>query len=468
MSLSTVSDGSVPQASQSAFYRATWRWHFYAGLYVIPFFIMLALTGLVMIYDNSPEKRLGRNYAIDTTAVTLPVTQQAEAALQAYPGATLKMYIAPRSPDRAPVFVVKSGDTEYAVAVDPAKGTVLGSVDPGDTYYAWANAIHGTLLIGDTGDRLIEIAASLGIVLLITGFYLWWPRARTPGSGLFWPRLHLRGRNFWKDIHAVTGFYIGVVLLFFLISGLSWAGIWGGKFVQAWSTFPAEKWDSVPLSDKTHAAMNHKPLDEVPWALEQTPLPASGSAAGIAGVPEGQAVTLDSVAALARQIGFAGQHRINLPDGETGVYSISADSMDGDTETPTGDRFVHIDRYTGKILAEASFADYSLAGKAMAIGIPLHMGEMGLWNVMLNTAYCLGIVLMCVSGAVMWWSRRPAGTFGLAPPAMPEHLPLWKGAVVLALFVSLAFPLAGLTLLAVLALDLLVLSRVPILKSAFK
>ena len=77
---------------------------------------------------------------------------------------------------------------------------------------------------------------------------------------------------------------MSVVLLVFLVSGLSWAGIWGGKMVQAWSTFPAEKWDAVPLSDKTHADMNHAATKEVPWGLEQTPLPESGSTAGASGV----------------------------------------------------------------------------------------------------------------------------------------------------------------------------------------
>ena len=43
---------------------------------------------------------------------------------------------------------------------------------------------------------------------------------------------------------------------------------------------------------------------------------------------------------------------------------------------------------------------------------------------------------------------------------------MWKGAVFLGLFVSLAFPLVGLTLLAVLALDLRVISRLLFLKRA--
>ncbi|MBG3849539.1 hypothetical protein I4699_04475, partial [Xanthomonas hortorum pv. carotae] len=33
------------QDSRWRFYRAVWRWHFYAGLLVLPFIIWLALTG---------------------------------------------------------------------------------------------------------------------------------------------------------------------------------------------------------------------------------------------------------------------------------------------------------------------------------------------------------------------------------------------------------------------------------------
>ena len=67
----------------------------------------------------------------------------------------------------------------------------------------------------------------------------------------------------------------------------------------------------------------------------------------------------------------------------------------------------------------------------------------------------------------MWWLRRPQGAFRLVAPPMPKDMPLWKGAIFIMLFVSLAFPLAGVTLLSVLALDLLVLSRIPALKHVF-
>ena len=272
-----------------------------------------------------------------------------------------------------------------------------------------------------------------------------------------------------KSLHGTLGFYVSLVLLCFLISGMTWTGIWGEKFTQAWSTFPAAKYDNVPLSDETHAAMNHGAMKDVPWALEQTPMPASGSQAGHAGIPAGSPVDLDSVASLARELGFAreGRFAINTPSGDSGVFTISQDSMSNDSSNPTVDRTVHIDRYTGRILADVRFADYSLPGKAMAVGVALHQGDLGAWNVALNTLFCLSVIVMAVSGIVLWWMRRPKGSFGLAAPAAPSQaVPMAKGVVLLTLFLSLLFPLVGLTLLAVLALDLLVVRNIPVLKRA--
>lgn len=464
-----MSKSSVqPQDASSTFYRAAWRWHFYAGLYVVPFLLMLAITGLIMVYSNSIETRFGAKHFVATDGEAQSVTAQAKAAETAIPGGKLVMYVAPGTPDRSSIFAVESGGIQNIVAVDPHSAKVLGSLVKDDTWFYWANKIHGSFFMGAFGDRLIEIAAGLGIVLVVTGLYLWWPRDGKTLFRVLVPNLATRGRAFWKELHAATGFYISVVLFFFLLTGMSWTGIWGEKLVQAWSTFPAEKWDNVPLSDKTHANMNHGALHEVPWGMEQTKLPLSGSQAGLTGTPEGAPVNLDSVMTLAQKIGFANQFRINLPKDEGGVYTISADSMDGDTENPWSDRTIHVDQYTGKILAEIKFADYSLGAKSMAVGTALHQGDLGLWNTILNTLFCLAIIFLTVSGVVMWWLRRPKGVFRIVPPPMPENLPLWRGAVFTMLIVSLAFPLVGLTLVSLLAIDMLIVSRVPLLRTVFK
>lgn len=64
----------------------------------------------------------------------------------------------------------------------------------------------------------------------------------------------------------------------------------------------------------------------------------------------------------------------------------------------------------------------ALTGKAMAVGIALHMGTLGLWSVLANTAFCLTVPLLCVTSVVMCWQRRPSSTVHLAPPPMPSNM----------------------------------------------
>ncbi|MQQ08448.1 PepSY domain-containing protein [Epibacterium sp. SM1979] len=454
-----------PDKLAQKFYFAAWRWHFYAGLYVVPFMIMLAVTGLMMMLITQFDGRDGEKIQLTTvTEQALPYDRQAAAALAAQPG-DLAEWIGPKSETLATVFRIKTDEGQRLVALNQYTGEVLKVWDRRAGWYDWADNLHGSLLIGDTGDRLIEIAAGLGLLLVLTGLYIWWPRDNWRAALL--PDFSARRRALWKSLHGVVGFWMSALLIVFLISGLSWTGIWGGKFVQAWSTFPAQKWDAVPLSDTTHAAhLNHGHTNDVPWALEQTPMPASGSEAGITGTAEGEPVTAETVIALGRALGMEGRFRLAYPGSDKGVWTINRDSMSSDSDDPFIDRTIHVDQYSGKILADVAYADYSWAGKSMAVGIPFHMGLMGTWNFVLNLVFCLSVIFISVSGIVMWVKRRPSGAARLAAPPVPADLPFWKGALLVGLFCALAFPLVGVTLLVVLALDVLLLSNLPVLKRA--
>ncbi|MBM1311282.1 PepSY domain-containing protein [Sulfitobacter mediterraneus] len=460
--MTTLTTDAPQDASANKFYFAAWRWHFYAGLFVIPFLAVLAVTGMAMLWIAWIDGRDGERTAVTPQEIIAPLSEQAAAAVTAIPEGTLKQYVAPRTADVAALFRVDHDGEATMVAVDPYTAKVIETFPRRSGWYDFVDGIHSDLMLGVTGDRMLETAASLALVLVATGVYMWWPRAAGWRKALV-PSLS-RGRNLWKSLHGVIGIWLSLFLVFFLISGLAWAGIWGGKFVQAWSQFPAEKWDAVPLSDDTHANMNHA-RREVPWALELTPMPASGSTAGIDGITA-PAVTLNSVDAFAREIGFDARYQMNLPKGDTGVWTLSRDSMSTDSTDPMSDRTVHIDQYTGKILADVRYDDYSLTGKAMAVGIALHMGTLGLWSVLANTVVCISVLFLCVSSLVLWWKRRPAGASRLSAPPLPKEMPLWQGAALVGIGVSMAFPMAGIALLSVLAIDSLILSRLPGLRRA--
>ena len=456
-SITAAADGAP---ASSRLYRAVWRWHFYAGLFVVPFLIVLASTGLIILYVTGVSPEYGDWLHVDAKGEAMHVTDQANKALVAHPDGKITQYIAPWGAEYPALFRVALESGDRMIALNPYTGEVIRDVPQANTWNEFITNVHGELLIGGNGgpgDFVVEIAASLAVIMVVTGLYMWWPRdGRSLGAALV-PQLSLTGRAWWKSLHESVGAWISVLLLFFLLSGLAWAGIWGTKMTQAWSTFPAEKWDNVPLSDATHASMSHGSLAEVPWTLEQTLMPASGSNAGIPGLPEGTPVALESIVMLGRAIGFDGRFQVAFPGDEKGVWTLSRDSMSYDSVNPTADRTVHVDQYTGKILADLKYEDYPFFGKVMAVGIALHEGQMGWWNVVLNAVYCLSVIFACVSGVVMWWKRRPVGQLG--SPKYPRDYKVPAGVLGLGALLSVLFPLGGLAVVTFAIIDFLLPKR---------
>ena len=161
---------AVP-ASTSKLYLAAWRWHFYAGVYVIPFFAVLAITGMAMAWIAYIDGRDGERIAVVPQAVAQSVSVQADAALAAIPGGTLKQYVAPRAADLAAIFRVDLDGKATMIAVDPYAATVLAEFPRRSGWYDFFDNVHSDLMLGVTGDRMLEIAASLGMVLIATGLY---------------------------------------------------------------------------------------------------------------------------------------------------------------------------------------------------------------------------------------------------------------------------------------------------------
>ena len=127
---------------------------------------------------------------------------------------------------------------------------------------------------------------------------------------------------------------------------------------------------------------------------------------------------------------------------------------------------MHIDQYSGRVLADVRWQDYGLVPKAVELGIAVHMGKyFGLGNQLLMLFACLVVILLCVSGGVMWWKRRPVSRIGA--PTMPSYAPQWKLPMSIIAVLGVVFPLVGFSLVTVLLLDYLVLSRIPFLKRLF-
>ena len=440
-----------------SFYNLAWRWHFYAGLFVAPFMILLALTGIIYLFKPQLDPLL-YDHLLNVTPAhhSLSADEQLSRVQATYPQGHISQYLPPINPQRSGQFVVHNGGHELNVFINPYTGQVLGEQDAKLNLQAVARALHGELMIGTLGDRLVELAAGWGVVLVVSGMYLWWPRGQS-AAGILWPRLNRRGRLLWRDFHAVTGFWGAALLLFMLISGMTWTGFWGKQYADLWNRFPVAMWNDVPKSDIEARSLNNASRQTVPWAMENTPMPVSGAHAehmahaAHASGPAAPGIRLQDVVdtATARQVepGYS----ITLPTTASGVFTIAVFADD-----PRNDATLHVDQYTGTVLADVRWQHYGNVARATEMSVMLHEGKLfGSLNQIAILLVCLMILLSSVSGLVIWWKRRPQG--GLGVPALRHDLPTWKTGVVIMLTLAIAFPLVGASLIVVWGLDRLLL-----------
>ena len=64
MSVTTTRPASPASSMASSGYRTLWRWHFYAGLFVMPFLVILAITGTIYCFQPQIEPLLYRHRLI--------------------------------------------------------------------------------------------------------------------------------------------------------------------------------------------------------------------------------------------------------------------------------------------------------------------------------------------------------------------------------------------------------------------
>jgi len=229
MSSATKSEETHEQGRR--LYRAVWRWHFYAGIFCIPFVVWLACTGSIYLFKPQIERWLDRPYDhLHLSGNRATPEQVALAGVAAVPHSTLHYYELPPNPDAAVRVIVGVGNHESRVYVNPETLAILYVVDEDKRPMRVLFHLHGELLAGDTGSRIVELAASWAIVLLVSGLYLWWPRQTERLAGVLWVRLGKGKRIFWRDLHAVTGVWVTTFALFILLTGLPWAKGWGSYF----------------------------------------------------------------------------------------------------------------------------------------------------------------------------------------------------------------------------------------------
>ncbi len=426
-------------------YRMVWRWHFYAGLFCLPFIVLLSISGSIYLFRpqieawaDAPFNHLQLNGAVQS------VEAQIAAGLAAVPNSRLKGIEVRDDPtDATRIIAIDPSAAEIRIIVRPDDLTILNVQPVLDQLSMVVRRLHGELLVGTPGAILVELAASWALTMIVTGLYLWWPSRLTNLAGILYPRFGAGGRMVLKDIHGVTGFWLSFMALFMLISGLPWTKVWGDGFreLRRMSRVSTQSpdWTNVPSSE--HAVhQNDLALALATWldAGEQ----AQGS----------NRISFDQAIGLARQLHLASPVMISPPIEKRPTWLVKAEPQN----RPQG-RTVELNAATGAISKDLPFSSKPWIDRIVATGVAAHEGQLFGWpNVALGLVAAAGFLTIALSAMLMWLRRRPAGMLGA--PTKLGSVRIHAVAFVIFFFVlGMLLPTFGMSLICVLGFERFVL-----------
>jgi uncharacterized iron-regulated membrane protein len=427
-------------------YALFWRWHFFAALIVIPFVLWQSTTGTIYLWSEwwmdraHPELRF-----VAPSGHVAPPSRQVAAALASLPrdaaaadapdamagmrmgampvmekavagaGPPVLGILLPDDPKRSTTVLLQSASgLAYPVFVDPHSARVLGMLTPVQWFPGWSRSLHGGWPLGNPGSWLLELGDCWAIVMIATGFYLWWPRNR-PFPEFLWPRFHRGARILLRDLHATVAVLFSAVFLFFLISALPWTMFWGETLLSA-----------------------------VEQATGQTS--PAGFSNGGASVSQMKAAlpALDDAVRQARARNVQGTLDIRLSPWADAPWWMA------NVRTLAPDRTLQATTTDGRIKTDFTSAQIPAIPRFVAFGVHVHQGDFGPLNLWINTAFAFSLIWLAVTGATSWWIRRPARGMGVPPKT---DAPWPKGSRAALALLCIVLPIFGLSVLAIAATE---------------
>ena len=432
------------------------RLHFYAGIFLAPFILVAACTGLLYALIPQIDNVVNRHELTvqHVGEQRLPLSDQISAARRAHPEGTVESVRPPAAPNQTTQITLAVDDVppDYArtVFVDPYTGQVRGALTTYGEWMplrAWFDEFHRNLHLGAVGRNYSELAASWLWVVVLAGLALWiGHRAGNGQAGkirrLFVPDRDARGRRRLLSWHGALGTWIVAGLLLLAVSGMTWSR-WAGQSVDVLQSHLDQKPPSVDttLSETAPAA---------------TPADHDGDASST--LDETQALRgADTALRAARQANLVNPMWLYPPTEAGQGWRVAENKR----SWPTRYDAISVDPDTGTVTDRVNFSDWPPLAKLTDWIIGAHMGILfGVLNQLVLAATAIALIAGILLGYRMWWRRRPSGADGFVVPAGPRRGALgrlrpYEAVLVVAVLAAIGWfaPLFGLTLAAFVVVD---------------
>ncbi|WP_456269195.1 PepSY domain-containing protein [Kushneria sp. AK178] len=440
--------------------RKPWGWafiarlHFYIGLLVGPFLLVVALSGIVYALTPQIEQALYHEqfYTGHEDGTPLPLADQIRAAQQALGRDASPMAVRPAPAPGETTRVMFSdpdvGQWEHlALFVDPVTNEVRGALPVYGTsgisaFRITIDKFHRSLLLGEPGRFYSELAASWLWIAALGGLALWFKRRRSAARA--GQQATGRRASHW---HSRLGPWALIGFVFFSATGLTWSKYAGDNIGELRHMFG---WQTPTVSTHLDGVT---PANQGPHADHADHADHSMAMVQHASDP----ALYDRVLAAARNEGLeAGRIEITPAAGPGSAWKVREIGREWPTEVDEA----AIDPATMSVIDRTRFETFPLAAKLTRWGIDLHMGVLfGVINQLVLVVFASALVVMLVLGYAMWWRRRPTrASAAMTPVTLIQALaraprPAALGVIVAAVLLGLALPVLGASLVLLIVID---------------
>lgn len=348
--------------------------HRWAGLTVGLVIVLMAVTGAAIMYRTQLEPMLNPELlTVPACTERIPLDTLTANAVMERPAAKLdyiRLIAGDAGDARIPAAMVRFTDQTF-VYFNPCNGEwlgqrhryggLLGTIEQRHRFRFMKN---GNLITGTS-------TIIFGLILIVGGVYLWLPATLRGVKSALKFNGRLTGPAHTINLHKTVGFYVSLVLLTSVLTGLPQAFDWykSGLYAMTGSSMPAKAPRSEPV-----AGARRLPMESM-WQRAQVL------------VPHAQEVLL---------------HYPDKLRDPVEMYLIARDAPHPNART-----MLYLDAYSGKILKFTPYADSSLGSKLYFWTLSLHTGHVGGPVVqLLLLAAALSVPFLAYTGMATWLRKK--------------------------------------------------------------
>lgn len=364
-------------ASPSRAFRINLWLHRWTSLIATPFFLVLCLTGTVLIFHEEIDAAMGYVPSATASVHERPLADSVAAVQAQFPDDRVSTigYDPAEHPGVLLAFLTPKSDKGFerghAVYVETASARVLPGAGAQQTPTEFLFELHAEWFLGPAGELIGALIALLVLTSIVSGVVIYAPYVKRAAFGVL---RRGRGKRLLQlDLHN----FFGIVVLGWLIV------VTATGFLLGFGTLARGLWQNTELKALATQLDTGRRVDR-----ERPPLSVDAALKAAEGAQPGWRAT--SLVFPDTDLSTP-QHYTVLLFGEKGVRERLF-------------RIAMVEADTGKV---ADVRDLPAYLQAVQVSQPLHFGDYGGLALKLLWIACSWLALFITgNGAWLWWARR--------------------------------------------------------------